>query len=128
VRRFVGFWPDQGSLMAGIGARLRMIRQEWQLSLREVEERSRRIAQERGDLSYQISASWLARLESDEHGLSVNKLIALAEIYSIPTDQLLRSIDPENAQSLIPDQLLPFSSSPMRIIVRPFAPGRFLGP
>jgi hypothetical protein len=45
--------------MAGIGARLRMIRQEWQLSLREVEERSRRIAQERGDLSYQISASWL---------------------------------------------------------------------
>src|ERR1700733_6721708 len=94
------FGPDQGSLMAGIGARLRMIRQEWQLSLREVEERSRRIAQERGDLSYQISASWLARLESGKHELTVNKLIALAEIYSIPFDQLT-SIDPENAQSLI---------------------------
>jgi transcriptional regulator with XRE-family HTH domain len=91
--------------MAGIGARLRMIRRQWHLSLREVEERSRRIAQERGDSSYQVSASWLARIESDEHELTVNKLVALAEIYSISSDQLLRSIDPENAQSLILDQL-----------------------
>jgi transcriptional regulator with XRE-family HTH domain len=91
--------------MAGIGARLRAIRQQWRLSLREVEQRSRRIARERGDLSYQVSASWLARLESDEHQLTVNKLVALAEIYSIPADQLLRSIDPENAHSLILDPL-----------------------
>jgi transcriptional regulator with XRE-family HTH domain len=91
--------------MAAIGATLRAIRQQWQLSLREVEQRSRSIARERGDLSYQISASWLARLESDEHGLTVNKLIALAQIYSIPTDQLLRAIDPENAQSLTLDPL-----------------------
>jgi transcriptional regulator with XRE-family HTH domain len=75
--------------MAGIGARLRMIRQEWQLSLREVEELSRRIAEERDDSSYQVSASWLARLESDEHELTVKKLVALAEIYSIPIDQLI---------------------------------------
>jgi transcriptional regulator with XRE-family HTH domain len=91
--------------MAGIGARLRMIRQEWQLSLREVEERSRRIAQERGDLSYQISASWLARLESDEHELSVNKLISLAEIYGIPFDRLLRAVYPRNADRQNSDQL-----------------------
>jgi transcriptional regulator with XRE-family HTH domain len=91
--------------MAGIGARLRMIRQEWQLSLREVEERSRSIARERGDSSYQVSASWLARLESGEHELTVNKLVALAEIYSVHTHQLLHSIDPENAQSLILAQL-----------------------
>jgi transcriptional regulator with XRE-family HTH domain len=90
--------------MAGIGARLRMIRQEWQLSLREVEERSRRIAEERDDSSYQVSASWLARLESDEHELTVNKLVALAEIYSIPIPQLI-SIDPGNAASLILTQL-----------------------
>ena len=44
---------------------------------------SSRIALERGDPSYKISASWLKRLESDEHELTVNKLIALAEIYSI---------------------------------------------
>jgi transcriptional regulator with XRE-family HTH domain len=73
--------------------------------LREVEQRSRRIARERGDPSYQVSASWLARLESGEHELTMSKLIALAEIYSIPTDQLLRSIYLGNEQSLILAQL-----------------------
>jgi transcriptional regulator with XRE-family HTH domain len=91
--------------MAGIGARLRMIRRQWHLSLREVAERSRRIAQERGDSSYQVSASWLARLESDEHGLTVNKLIALAEIYCAPLDQLLRAVYPRNAETLTLDHL-----------------------
>jgi transcriptional regulator with XRE-family HTH domain len=91
--------------MVGIGARLRTIRQQWRLSLREVEERSRRIARERGDPSYLVSASWLKRLESDEHELTVNKLLALAEIYSIPADQLIGSIYTAEAQSLILDQL-----------------------
>jgi transcriptional regulator with XRE-family HTH domain len=91
--------------MAGIGARLRAIRQQWRLPLREVERRSRRIAEERGDLSYQVSASWLSRLESDEHELTAHKLIALAEIYSIPADQLIRSIYPENERHLVLDQL-----------------------
>src|SRR5580658_1996421 len=84
--------------MAGIGARLRTIRRQWQLSLREVEERSLRFAQERGNQSYQVSASWLDRLEREEHELTVNKLIALADIYNIPTEQLLRSMYPTNAQ------------------------------
>jgi transcriptional regulator with XRE-family HTH domain len=86
--------------MAVLGARLRALRQQWRLSLREVEQRSSRIARERGDLSYKISASWLKRLESDEHELTVHKLIALAEIYSTPTDQLLGSTDTAEAQSL----------------------------
>jgi transcriptional regulator with XRE-family HTH domain len=89
--------------MAGIGSRLRAIRQQLQLSLREVEERSLRIAEERDDPSFRVSATWLARLESGEHESTVNELVALAEIYSIPIDQLT-SIDPENAQSLILDQ------------------------
>ncbi len=84
--------------MAGIGIRLRAIRRQWQLSLREVEERSHRFAQERGNQSYQVSASWLDRLEREEHELTVNKLIALAEIYNIPTDQLLRSMYPCDPQ------------------------------
>jgi hypothetical protein len=54
-------------------------------SLPEVEEHSRRTAQERGDLSYQVSASWLARLERYGSGLTVNKLLALAEIYKTPS-------------------------------------------
>ena len=80
--------------MAGIGLRLRTIRQQWQLSLREVEERSLRFAQERGSQSYQVSASWLNRLEREEHELTVDKLIVLADIYNLPTEQLLKSIFP----------------------------------
>jgi transcriptional regulator with XRE-family HTH domain len=86
--------------MAGIGARLRAIRQRWGLSLREVEQRSQSIARERGDSAFQVSASWLGRLESDGHELTVNRLMVLAEIYSTPIDQLLRSYYPRNAESL----------------------------
>jgi transcriptional regulator with XRE-family HTH domain len=57
--------------------------------LREVEQRSRRIAEERGDWSYHISASWLARLESGRHALTANRLKALAEIYSFSIDRLV---------------------------------------
>jgi transcriptional regulator with XRE-family HTH domain len=85
-------------LAKGIGLRLRAVRQQWRLSLREVEERSLRFAQERGNQSYQISASWLDRLEREEHGLTVNKLIVLAEIYNLPPEQLLRSAYPGNPQ------------------------------
>src|ERR1700689_3751698 len=88
--------------MAGIGARLRTIRRQWQLSLREVEERSVRFAQERGSQSYQVSASWLDRLEREEHELTVNKLIALADIYNVPTEQLLRTMYPANPQPTLP--------------------------
>jgi hypothetical protein len=73
-------------------------RQQWQLSLREVEERCLRFAQEKGNESYQISASWLDRLEREEHDLTVNKLIVLAEIYNLPLEQLLRSLYLGNSQ------------------------------
>jgi transcriptional regulator with XRE-family HTH domain len=91
-----------GTLVSiGIGARLRTLRQQWQLSLREVEERSIRFAQERGNLSYKVSASWLNRLEREAHELTVNKLIALAEIYNLPTERLLRSLCPEDPQPVL---------------------------
>jgi transcriptional regulator with XRE-family HTH domain len=73
--------------------------------VREVEERSHSLAQERGDSSYQVSASWLHRLERTEHELTVNKLLALAEIYNIPIDQLLRTLNPSSAETQNPDQL-----------------------
>jgi transcriptional regulator with XRE-family HTH domain len=91
--------------MAGIGARLRTIRRQWQLSLREVEERSLRFAQARGNQSYQVSASWLDRLEREEHELTVNKLIALADIYNVPTEQLLRSMYPGDTPTTMLRQL-----------------------
>ena len=95
--------------MGSIGARLRTIRRQWQLSLREVEKRSLRLAQEKGNQSYQVSASWLNRLERGEHELSVSKLMTLAEIYNVSTGQLLRCIDPGSEQNQIPD------SSPLKM-------------
>jgi transcriptional regulator with XRE-family HTH domain len=85
----------------GIGERLRAIRQRWQLSLREVEERSLRFAQEHGSQSHQISASWLVRLEREKHELTVNKLISLANIYNIPAQELLDSICPVSPQPVL---------------------------
>jgi transcriptional regulator with XRE-family HTH domain len=90
-----------------IGERLRAIRQQWQLSLRQVEERSLRFAQERGNLSYQVSASWLARLERKDYGLTVNKLIALAHVYNISAEQLLRSLYPEDPQPVLRQLSIP---------------------
>src|SRR6201992_2947816 len=95
----------EGLFMAGNGARLRTIRRQWRLSLREVEERSLRFAQERGSQSYQISASWLDRLEREEHELTVNKLVALADIYNVPAEQLIRSAYPGSPQSPMVRQL-----------------------
>jgi hypothetical protein len=87
------------------GPGLRTLRLQWQLSLREVEKRSLRFAQTFGNPAYQISASWLDRLEREEHGLTVNKLIVLAEIYNIPTEQLLRSMYPKPVQPTDPERL-----------------------
>jgi hypothetical protein len=92
-------------LAAGIGPLLRTIRQRWQLSLCEVEERSLRFAQERGNPAFQVSASWLDRLEREEHELTVNKAIALAAIYNLSTEQLLRSIYPAGQQPVLMRQL-----------------------
>jgi hypothetical protein len=96
---------EEQLLAKGIGLLLRAVRQQWQLSLREVEERSLRFAQQKGNQSYQVSASWLDRLEREEHELTVNKLIVLADIYNLSTEQLLRSIYPGNVQPMSLRQL-----------------------
>jgi transcriptional regulator with XRE-family HTH domain len=90
---------------AGIGVRLRAIRQQWQLSLREVAERSVSIAREHGNLSYQVSASWLDRLEREEHELTISKLLALSEIYNVSVERLLWSANPGEEQHLLLRQL-----------------------
>jgi transcriptional regulator with XRE-family HTH domain len=96
---------------AGIGAKLRSIRQQWQLSLREVERRSVRVAEERGNRTYQVSASWLDRLEREEHELSVNKLVSLAEIYNIPAEWLLASAFLERSDAKLLEQLTDWAGS-----------------
>ena len=85
--------------MKQIGSRLRAVRLKWGFTLREVEERSKRIAQEWENPSYRISASWLDRVEREGRGLSVVKLIVLAAVYSIPPEQLLAYCPPATGDS-----------------------------
>jgi hypothetical protein len=66
--------------------------------------------------------------ENGEHELMVNKLIALAEIYSIPIDQLLRSNDGGYADTLIlaqlssPNKTLLLAEDPQEPETTPFFP------
>lgn len=84
--------------MVGIGARLREARLAWRLTLREVEERSSRLAQQWQNEKYRISASWLDRVEREDRVLSATKLIVLAFIYGLSADQLFAALQP-GAQS-----------------------------
>ena len=91
--------------MKGVGARLRTIRGQWGLSLLEVEERSVRLAQEWGSPSYQISASWLGRVEREDHELSATKVLVLAAIYNIPSEEMLGYCQPGNGRPPLFKQL-----------------------
>jgi transcriptional regulator with XRE-family HTH domain len=85
--------------VANIGEKLRTIRVRWGLSLREVKERSEKLAKEWGSESYGISGSWLARLERGKHEMTVPKLITLSAIYSEPAEELLREFQPKPTSS-----------------------------
>src|SRR5271168_5578340 len=107
----VSVWPRNSPMMlAGgltverIGAKLHAVRRKWGLTLREVEDRSVRLAEEWGNPSYRISASWLARVERDDRDLSAAKLIVLAAIFSIPAEQLLALCPAGNGSPLPYDQ------------------------
>jgi transcriptional regulator with XRE-family HTH domain len=95
--------------MQGVGNRLREFRQKWGLTLREVEERSMRIAQQRGDPSYGISASWLDRIEREGRALAGPKLMVLGAIYGLSSDELLALYSPGNGDSVQYDD---YSSEP----------------
>ena len=75
--------------MEGIGGKLRATRLAWKLTLREVEQRSLRLAKQWGNPAYRISASWLDRVERENRGLSATKLIVLANVYSLTPEQML---------------------------------------
>ena len=84
--------------MSTFGATLRETRMQWGLSLREVRTRSAALAEQWGNPSYEISGSWLARLEGGRHEMTVPKLISLATIYSEPPEELLRRCHPGQPQ------------------------------
>jgi len=86
--------------MGGIGNKLRDARMQWQLTLREVEDRSSRIAQRWENPAYRISASWLDRVERENRGLSATKLIVLAVIYGLSAEQMIALCPAPNGTSL----------------------------
>jgi transcriptional regulator with XRE-family HTH domain len=102
----------------GIGGKLRAIRTHWKLSLREVEERTQRLAQHWNNPAYRISASWLDRVERENRDLSATKLIVLAAVYGLNPEQMLslcptgpapQSVEPvssPNATMLLDEGLL----------------------
>jgi transcriptional regulator with XRE-family HTH domain len=93
--------------MEGIGGKLRAARVAWKLTLREVEERSSRLAQQWGNPAYRISASWLDRVERENRGLSATKLIVLASIYSLTTDQMFALLPLATASTPLKDISVP---------------------
>jgi transcriptional regulator with XRE-family HTH domain len=75
-----------GTTGAKVGERLRAIRRQKGLSLHDVEARS----------GLEFKASVLGAYERGERAISVPRLLRLAEIYEVPSDQLLpRELDGE---------------------------------
>jgi transcriptional regulator with XRE-family HTH domain len=72
-----------------IGTKLRAIRSERQLSLRDVAQRSQQLAQQWGRRDCRISHSWLARVEREQHELTGPKVAVLAAIYDLRFEDLL---------------------------------------
>jgi transcriptional regulator with XRE-family HTH domain len=103
--------------MEQLGARLRAVRQRWGLTLREVEERSLRIAEDRGNPSYRISASWLNRVERQDRSLSFVKFLVLAVVYSISPEQML-SYCPETNNNQPLGYSPPFSPNTTQLLTK----------
>jgi len=118
--------------MEGIGGKLRAARLQWQLTLREVEDRSNRLAQEWGNPAYQISASWLDRVEREDRVLSASKLIVLAVIYGLTAAQLLALCSPAGAkpenleQSSGPNATLLLGKGPLEEHARLWLPDKLV--
>ncbi len=66
------------------GQRLRQIREEYGLTLRDVEEQSRRIAEEMQLFDYLITAGRLSQVENSNSLPSLYKLATLSFIYKLP--------------------------------------------
>ena len=75
--------------MQGIGGQLRAARRSLGLSLRDVEDRTSQLAQQRGNAAFKVSSSWLDRIEREDRELSAAKLIVLAFVYNLTADQML---------------------------------------
>lgn len=91
--------------MAHIGEVLRGLREDWGLTFRDVEKRSKILAEQWGNPDYAISHGYLHQVEETGNNVSARKLVALAEIFSASPESLFRHCMPEKHISMVPDPL-----------------------
>jgi len=72
------------------GQKLKGLRNRRNITVRDVEQASRRIAEAKGDKRFCISNGWLAQLENGISEPSICKLFSLSVIYHADFDDLLR--------------------------------------
>lgn len=86
------------------GQKLKTLRNERNITVREVEQASRRIAEAKGDKRFCISNGWLAQLEKGLSEPSICKLSSLSVIYQTNLLDLLRlyNVDVDDKESYRP--------------------------
>ena len=72
------------------GQQLKLLRNQRNITVREVEHASHRIAEAKADRRFQISNGWLAQLENGVSEPSIFKFFTLAATYRVKLWELLR--------------------------------------
>lgn len=75
------------------GQQLKLLRNRRSITVRDVEQASRRIAEAKGDKRFRISNGWLAQLEKGVSEPSIPKLFSLSVIYHVNFVDLARLYD-----------------------------------
>src|SRR6266481_4153344 len=92
----------------GPGEQLRQIRDKLGISTREVESRSRQIAESEGNPEFSISHPWLTQIENGDAALSsIHKLFSLASIYGMSVPELLLVIGVDTQKVVIYHDQMP---------------------
>lgn len=84
----------------GAGQQLKLLRNRRNITVRDVEQASRRIADAKRDKCYRISNGWLIQLENGVSKPNICKLFSLSVIYHVSVRDLLRlyGIDVDNKE------------------------------
>ena len=105
------------------GQRLRQIREEHGLTLKDVEEQSQRLAEEMQIMEYIITAGRLSQVENSNSVPSVYKLATLSFIYKLPLTEMfcIYGIDIPTAEEpvLALSSYFPFPKSYKSVVKMP---------
>lgn len=80
---------DSGFPTLRAGIRLKQLREECGLTLREVEKRSKRLAKQKQNADFIVSRGWLNNVENGTFTLSFFKLYALGVVYDVHPSGML---------------------------------------